>query len=107
MLGLAAQVGALVLEIERARTQVARTTETGRRIKGDRAARLIGATPAMEQLRATIERVAATDFTLLLEGGSGAELGIRLRRRFAPSRQDGQMEGAGKETQGRGVFGDQ
>jgi serine/threonine protein kinase len=31
-------------------------------------------------LRDCIDRVAATDFIVLLEGGSGAQLGIRFRR---------------------------
>src|SRR5260221_10008593 len=37
----------------------------------DMAAPLIGSTTVMGQLRATIERVACTDFTVLLEGESG------------------------------------
>jgi DNA-binding NtrC family response regulator len=36
----------------------------------DMAAPLIGSTGAMRRLRATIERVACTDFTILLEGAS-------------------------------------
>jgi hypothetical protein len=36
----------------------------------DMAAPLIGSTTAMRQLRTTIERVACTDFTVLLEGPS-------------------------------------
>src|SRR6185437_7430872 len=41
------------------------------RTRVDGAAPLIGSTPAMDQLRNTIERVAGTDFTVLLEGESG------------------------------------
>lgn len=71
-LGVAAHVAALVLEIERLRIQLARAgllqTVRPRR---DAAAPLIGSTPVMHELRATIERVAATDFTVLLEGESG------------------------------------
>src|SRR5215510_2682616 len=59
-----AQLGGLVLEASRARS-VARTRPT------DGAAPLIGSTPAMEALRSRIERVALTDFTVLLEGESG------------------------------------
>jgi transcriptional regulator with AAA-type ATPase domain len=39
-----------------------------RRPEFDMAAPLIGSTGAMRRLRATIERVACTDFTILLEG---------------------------------------
>lgn len=55
------------------------------------AAPLIGSTPAMDVLRSSIERVAATDFTILLEGesGVGKELVARLihdlsRRKTGP-----------------------
>ena len=72
MLGLATHIGALVLEIERSRMQPARAgLLNGTRQKRDSAAPIIGSTPAMVALRATIERVAATDFTVLLEGESG------------------------------------
>jgi transcriptional regulator with PAS, ATPase and Fis domain len=57
----------------------------------DMAAPLIGSTAAMRQLRTTIERVACTDFTILLEGDSGVgkELVARQihelsRRRLGP-----------------------
>jgi transcriptional regulator with PAS, ATPase and Fis domain len=73
MLNLAAHVGALVLEIERSRLQLARAglLVVNRIPRRDGAAPLIGSTPAMQQLRASIERVAITDFTVLLEGESG------------------------------------
>ena len=71
MLGLAAQVGALVLEIERSRLQLVRAELlSNSRPKRDGAAPLIGSAPAMLALRSTIERVAGTDFTVLLEGTS-------------------------------------
>lgn len=71
MLGLAAQIGALILEIERSRTQLIRAgILPNGRPKRDGAAPLIGSAPAMQALRATIERVAITDFTVLLEGPS-------------------------------------
>jgi DNA-binding NtrC family response regulator len=71
-LNTAAHVGALVLEIERLRVQLARAglLQTAR-MRRDAAAPLIGSTPVMDHLRDTIERVAATDFTVLLEGESG------------------------------------
>jgi DNA-binding NtrC family response regulator len=72
MLGLAAHVGALVLEIERSRIQLARAGLLMlSRSRRDGAAPLIGSTPVMHTLRAAIGRVAATDFTVLLEGESG------------------------------------
>ncbi len=72
MLGVAADVGALVLEIERLRVQLARAGLLAlNRSRRDGAAPLIGSTPVMQALRATIERVSATDFTILLEGESG------------------------------------
>ncbi len=70
-LAMAAHVGSLVLEIERGRTQAMRSSVSGAsRHRRDAAAPLIGSTPAMEELRRTIERVAGTDFTVLLEGES-------------------------------------
>ena len=72
MLGLATHIGALVLEIDRSRAQSARAgLLNGTRLKRDGTAPIIGSTPAVRALRATIERVAATDFTVLLEGESG------------------------------------
>ena len=59
-----AHLGGLVLEAARART-VARARPA------DGAAPLIGSTAAMQELRSRIERVALTDFTVLIEGESG------------------------------------
>jgi two-component system response regulator HydG len=70
-LAMAAHVGALILEIERTRAQVLRAGVVGAVRRRDAAAPLIGSTPAMAQLRNTLERVAGTDFTVLLEGESG------------------------------------
>jgi DNA-binding NtrC family response regulator len=72
LLSFAAHLGALVLEIERSRLLLARaaTINAGRPSR-DGAAPLIGSTGVMQTLRTTIERVAATDFTVLLEGESG------------------------------------
>ncbi len=70
-LSMAAHLGALVLEIERDRVHMLRAGVPALlRPRRDGAAPLIGSTPAMEQLRSTIERVAGTDFTVLLEGPS-------------------------------------
>jgi transcriptional regulator with PAS, ATPase and Fis domain len=59
-----ANLAGLVLEAARGRT-VARTRPP------DGAAPLIGSTAAMQDLRSRIERVALTDFTVLIEGESG------------------------------------
>src|SRR3954454_1640562 len=76
-LGLAADIGALVLAVERSQLQLARAGLLNQpRALADLSAPLIGSTPAMAALRSTVERVAATDFTVLLEGerGVGKEL---------------------------------
>jgi len=72
-LGVCAHVGAMVLEIERLRLELARAgvpSSAARPIR-DAVAPLIGTTAVMQALRAAIERVAATDFTILIEGESG------------------------------------
>jgi DNA-binding NtrC family response regulator len=72
MLGTAANLGALVLEIERSHLQLARAGLLNPNRAGrDGAAPLIGSTEPMQALRSAIERVAVTDFTVLLEGESG------------------------------------
>jgi len=72
LLGLSAHVGALVLEIERDRLALARAgVGNPYKAKRDPAAPLIGSTSAMHALRSQIERVACTDFTILLDGESG------------------------------------
>jgi DNA-binding NtrC family response regulator len=84
VLAAAAHLGALVLEAARVRMR-------GRARLADGAAPLIGSTTVMQALRARIERVAATDFTVLVEGesGTGKELVARQlhdlsRRRNGP-----------------------
>ena len=73
MLGMAAHIGALVLEIERSRLQLVRAglVVANRPARRDAVAPLVGSTAEMRALRDRIERVAATDFTVLLEGESG------------------------------------
>ena len=66
-----AQIGGLVLEIARSRPPAAGVTPG--------VGPLIGSTELMQALRAQIHRVAATDFTVLIEGesGTGKELVAR------------------------------
>jgi transcriptional regulator with PAS, ATPase and Fis domain len=87
-LGMAAHVGALILEIERLRAQLQRAGIVGAPKRRDAAAPLIGSTPAMRRLRDTIERIACTDFTVLLEGesGVGKELVARQIHDLSPRR---------------------
>jgi transcriptional regulator with PAS, ATPase and Fis domain len=71
VLSEAANLAALLLDLEH-KTQLSRAGfQSGARPKRDGAAPLIGSTPAMQMLRARLERVANTDFTVLLEGESG------------------------------------
>ena len=88
MLGVGAQIGALVLEIERLRVQLARFgVYPTMRLARDGAAPLIGTTPVIQALRATIERVAATDFTVLIEGESGVGKELVARQMHDLSRR--------------------
>jgi transcriptional regulator with PAS, ATPase and Fis domain len=86
VLEVAASLATVLLEIER----LTRLTETAAR-PVDGAAPLIGSSLAMQALRERIERVATTDFTVLIEGesGTGKELVARQvhelsRRRHGP-----------------------
>jgi transcriptional regulator with PAS, ATPase and Fis domain len=91
VMGHAAQLGTLVLELERARALQSRVVVSSAKPRRDGAAPLIGSTAAMASLRDRIERIAHTDFTVLLEGesGVGKELVARQihelsRRRTGP-----------------------
>jgi len=84
----ATQLATVVLELERA---VGRMTFGLAKRISDGAAPLIGSSEAIRRVRERIERVAATDFTVLIEGesGSGKELVARQvhelsRRRRGP-----------------------
>jgi transcriptional regulator with PAS, ATPase and Fis domain len=88
MLGVAAHVAALVLEIDRCRTQLARTgMAEAVRPRRERGPSIVGTTPQIEALRTAIERVAATDFTVLLEGESGVGKELVARQIHESSRR--------------------
>jgi transcriptional regulator with PAS, ATPase and Fis domain len=81
----ARHVGAVVLLTERAvRAGVLATT----RHRFDGAAPIIGSSPAIRSVRERIDRVAATNFTVLIEGesGSGKELVARQIHDLSPRR---------------------
>jgi len=84
VLSAVANLGGLVLEASRGRVGT-----RGRPLTG--VAPLIGSSPVMQALRARVERVSVTDFTVLVEGesGTGKELVARQvhelsRRRSGP-----------------------
>ena len=84
----ATHLAAIILELERA---TGRLMAAAARRQTDGAAPLIGSSEAIRRVRERIERVAATDFTVLIEGesGSGKELVARQvhelsRRRRGP-----------------------
>jgi transcriptional regulator with PAS, ATPase and Fis domain len=87
LLGIAAHVGALILEIERAHRLLGRAGLLIERPHVDKAMPLIGSTAAMRALRNAIERVAATDFTVLLEGESGVGKELVARQIHETSRR--------------------
>jgi transcriptional regulator with PAS, ATPase and Fis domain len=88
MLDVAVQVAGLLFEIERANGRWPLACARGR---ADGAAPLIGSSPAIRKVRERIEKIATTDFTILIEGesGTGKELVARQihelsRRRKGP-----------------------
>jgi hypothetical protein len=93
-LALSSQIGALVLEIESLRKPPRADALTVTVTRPDGAAPLIGSTVVMQELRRKIERVAATNFTVLIEGGIGPEphLNLAFYGRLAGEREDGKME---------------
>lgn len=87
ILALCSQLAALVVEIERLRAP--RPLQTTPAAVEPSA--LVGTTPAMRALKQRIDRIAATDFTVLIEGESGTgkelvarQLHERSRRRLGP-----------------------
>ena len=69
ILEAATHVAALVLEVERG---LGRPQQFAR-IRRDGAAPLIGSSEAIRQVRDRIEKVAARDFAILIEGGFGPQ----------------------------------
>ena len=64
------QLASVVLELERV---AGRIVVTASKRTSDGAAPLIGSSEAIRRVRERIERVAATDFTVLIEGGTGPQ----------------------------------
>jgi len=88
LLTTAAHVAALIVEIERLHLQLARGPQpVTPKIRRDGAAPLIGSTRAMHDLRSRVERVAGTDFTVLLEGESGVGKELVARQIHDSSRR--------------------
>ncbi len=89
VLHAAACAAALVLALDRATAESGRVPVSAPR--SGESTRLIGSSPAISSIRERVRRVAATDFTVLIEGesGTGKELVARLvheqsRRRRGP-----------------------
>ena len=80
VLSAAAHIGGLVLEAARARPIIRTLTAM---------ASLVGSTPFIQRLRDRVERVAMTDFTVLIEGesGTGKELVARQLHELSPRRR--------------------
>jgi hypothetical protein len=87
LLGMAAHLGALLLELERTRTQLTRGTLIPAPRRRDTAAPLVGVTEVMKAMRSRIERVAGTDFTVLIEGESGVGKELVARQLHELSRR--------------------
>jgi transcriptional regulator with PAS, ATPase and Fis domain len=85
LLDAAAHIGALLLEIERAQGYGARRAPR----PSDAAMPLIGSSAAIREVRDRIQRVAPTDFTVVIEGesGSGKELVARQIHELSPRRR--------------------
>jgi transcriptional regulator with PAS, ATPase and Fis domain len=85
VLSFASHLAALILELERHRSTIGGPSLPAARAR-DGAAPLIGSTPVMRTLRDKIARIAATNFTVLIEGesGTGKELVARQVHDLSP-----------------------
>ncbi|MFN7914400.1 MAG: sigma 54-interacting transcriptional regulator [Vicinamibacterales bacterium] len=88
VMGHAAQLAALVLEAERARAQLRSDSAGSGVARAGEAAAFIGTSPAMAALLQRVDRIASTDFTVLIEGesGVGKELVARRVHQSSPRR---------------------
>ncbi len=86
LLEAARQIAALVLTIDRAQRSGLLGTAGGYRRNG--AAPIVGSSPGIRAVRTRMERVAATEFTVLVEGesGVGKELVARQVHELSPRR---------------------
>ena len=99
LIGIARQLAAMVLLVDRAQRGGAGANTPFAR--GDGAAPIVGSSPAIRAVRARIERVAATDFTVLIEGGIDPQPHpdfIEVPGQAAVCVGDGQVEGAGEDA---------
>ena len=88
LIGMARQLAAMVLLVDRA--QRGGTGAGTPFARGDGAAPIVGSSPAIRAVRARIERIAATDFTVLIEGESGVGKELVARQiHDLSSRRDG------------------
>jgi hypothetical protein len=95
----ATHLAAMILELERATGRL--LTGAARR-QADGAAPLIGSSDAIRRVRERIERVAATDFTILIEGAISPEphpIFIGFPRGAAVSGGSGEVARAGEDGQ--------
>lgn len=88
VVALAGRMAGVLLEVESLRRTQRASAFRVFPGKPDGAAALIGSTPVMRNLRDRIERLAATDFTVLIEGesGTGKELVARQLHDLSPRR---------------------
>jgi proline-rich tail region repeat protein len=92
-----AQLAAIVLELERASGRLLASVKR----QADGAAPLIGSSDAIRRVRERIERVAATDFTVLIEGAIGPEPHPSFVDVFGEAtlgRGQGALAGAGEDA---------
>jgi DNA-binding NtrC family response regulator len=87
VLEVAAQVAALVLDVERSRLQLVRAGMAGPVRPPRGVTTLVGSTPSMIALRVTVDRVACTDFTVLIQGESGVGKELVARQLHESSRR--------------------